>query len=611
MSTSTVLSPRTPAIGLSDGSPSDSRSRRSARAYPTRRLGAGLSSPVPTNASSSTSHSTRSRTRQSTSPEKKPVDGVPLLSSGMKTSRASEGEDEGESEIEIDQDGVRSGSQQSLDDDQMSDGGDYEPKSVDGNETDQPKPGGPVTISLRFGSGKKRKTQNMIEIGEGNESDLTPEAEDARGYDKRDKESGVGERVAGWSDAAEVEGDAVVPQEGEEDHDTREGKVEEELESGLPKRAPRKKRKWLKKGEVDPDDPIAVAKQKERHALIDEAIILLDKQLEMITNESHPQLAWMLQELERRYKRKTAQLEARHEAILQDLDHVRQHERRQAHVNWTKQCDRLAQEMTKEIDLKLGRLDQEHNALKRRPNEYPNMRDGRGGGGWRIYNEHLLSTHEEKLVRVDPDSKRVRRDLPIDVTGIGTHAAKQELARMVVKIEKRSPSPPPRHRRPSRTTNRPERVPDDYSKPWIVNHNGPTTATQSAQPSQPSSSYAYRSWVNPGTTYDQSTNSAHKSSSNAQQQQKSSSYGRHPSLPQPQPQPHSALYSSSGAPSSTSRPPTSSTSHLYPAPTSPNVSLYAPRVKNIFTDPIPPALSTGKSSTTASVPLSSESDPAG
>ena len=40
--------------------------------------------------------------------------------------------------------------------------------------------------------------------------------------------------------------------------------------SGPPKRAPRKKRKWLKKGEVDPDDPVAVARQKERFGIIDQ-----------------------------------------------------------------------------------------------------------------------------------------------------------------------------------------------------------------------------------------------------------------------------------------------------------------------------------------------------
>jgi hypothetical protein len=55
--------------------------------------------------------------------------------------------------------------------------------------------------------------------------------------------------------------------------------------NGAPARAPRKKRKWLKRGEgeynvkcglmiVDPDDPIAVAKQRDRHALINEYVSL-------------------------------------------------------------------------------------------------------------------------------------------------------------------------------------------------------------------------------------------------------------------------------------------------------------------------------------------------
>jgi hypothetical protein len=57
-------------------------------------------------------------------------------------------------------------------------------------------------------------------------------------------------------------------------------------DGNAPKRAPRKKRKWLKRGEgecvfaehelmkVDPDDPIAVAKQRDRHAMIDEYVFL-------------------------------------------------------------------------------------------------------------------------------------------------------------------------------------------------------------------------------------------------------------------------------------------------------------------------------------------------
>lgn len=98
-----------------------------------------------------------------------------------------------------------------------------------------------------------------------------------------------------------------------------------------PKRAPRKRRKWLRKGEVDPDDPKAVAEQKARHALIDAAIVALDEQERQVLDGTHPQLVELWDELERRRNRlhqysdvyiqeKLAELSRCHR---NDLQHIR------------------------------------------------------------------------------------------------------------------------------------------------------------------------------------------------------------------------------------------------------------------------------------------------
>lgn len=90
-----------------------------------------------------------------------------------------------------------------------------------------------------------------------------------------------------------------------------------------PKRQPRKRRKWLRKGEVDPDDPQAVAQQKARHALIDSAIEALDEQEQLILDDKHPKLLELWEELERRYTRKIAYCEAMRDAQQAELKHQR------------------------------------------------------------------------------------------------------------------------------------------------------------------------------------------------------------------------------------------------------------------------------------------------
>ncbi len=80
---------------------------------------------------------------------------------------------------------------------------------------------------------------------------------------------------------------------------------------------------------MDPDDPIAVGRQKERHKVIDECVVPqsmetllmesrralahLDMQLALMKNGKHPQLVWMLDELETRRNKQLSRLEARYE----------------------------------------------------------------------------------------------------------------------------------------------------------------------------------------------------------------------------------------------------------------------------------------------------------
>lgn len=104
------------------------------------------------------------------------------------------------------------------------------------------------------------------------------------------------------------------------------------FDDGKPKRAPRKRRKWLRKGEVDPDDHKAVAEQKARHALIDAALEALDQQERLLLDGTHPQLVELWRECERRrdlqlkyneekFKRNTYELD---DLFRQEMVQIRQ-----------------------------------------------------------------------------------------------------------------------------------------------------------------------------------------------------------------------------------------------------------------------------------------------
>lgn len=89
-----------------------------------------------------------------------------------------------------------------------------------------------------------------------------------------------------------------------------------------PTRAPRKRRKWLRKGEVDPEDHKAVAEQRARHALIDVALEALDQQEKLVLGGTHPDLVELWAECERRREIQLAYNRYSEECQLRELRHL-------------------------------------------------------------------------------------------------------------------------------------------------------------------------------------------------------------------------------------------------------------------------------------------------
>ncbi|WVF69573.1 hypothetical protein IAT40_004351 [Kwoniella sp. CBS 6097] len=232
----------------------------------------------------------------------------------------------------------------------------------------------------------------------------------------------------------------------------------EEMRGGLPKRMPRKKRKWLKKGEVDPDDPVAVARQRERHRLIDEAIENLDKQEEMLLASSHPQLVWLWDELEKRKDTQLTWLEARHDATIGDLERLQEHEKKVTMSNFKVKRERLAMDMLTENRHAVERMFAERTMLKRNSGNRPSLRGGRGAGGWPIAATDLLSNGELRTLNIQiNDETRARRDISRDLQPLEYNDVQSDLAKLGLLPESsgaRSPSPQ-RPRQSSTTHSRP------------------------------------------------------------------------------------------------------------------------------------------------------------
>nr|XP_018265242.1 uncharacterized protein I303_01602 [Kwoniella dejecticola CBS 10117]OBR87400.1 hypothetical protein I303_01602 [Kwoniella dejecticola CBS 10117] len=204
--------------------------------------------------------------------------------------------------------------------------------------------------------------------------------------------------------------------------------IADDVKEDKGKRLPRKKRKWLKKGEVDPDDPVAVARQKERHRLIDEAIDDLDKQEHLLLDNAHPQLLWLWQELDRRRGLQLDWLEARHQAAIGDLERLRDHERAVTRSTFRVKREDLASAMTRDGRQRIARTAAERTALKRQPASMPSLRGGRGGGGWQVSSTSLLSNGQQRLLPLTAsECPFERRDIPRQIQPLTSAEAMADL----------------------------------------------------------------------------------------------------------------------------------------------------------------------------------------
>lgn len=74
--------------------------------------------------------------------------------------------------------------------------------------------------------------------------------------------------------------------------------------------------------------------------------------------------------------------------------------------------DKIRRDLVQSIAAKKRKLDGEKAMFKRQPTDYPLSRAGPGGGGWKIYDEHLMSEKNTPLVPTFLGGKvRQRRDL--------------------------------------------------------------------------------------------------------------------------------------------------------------------------------------------------------
>ncbi|OCF58573.1 hypothetical protein L486_03060 [Kwoniella mangroviensis CBS 10435] len=261
--------------------------------------------------------------------------------------------------------------------------------------------------------------------------------------------------------------------------------INEDFREDLRKRLPRKKRKWLKKGEVDPDDPIAVARQKERHRLIDEAIEDLNKQEQLLSDNAHPQLLWLWDELERRRGLQINWLEARHEAAIGDLERLRDHELQVAKLDFRLKREELANEMIRENRHKMARTAAERTALKRQPGSMPSLRGGRGGGGWQVSTTNLLSDGEQRLVPLTRgDDPFMRRDVSRKIESLNPAEVKADLEKFEahkVKRQHRSSTPPNIHSKPSASRSDRHSLPrpvEPQHNAKVMRYAAPPAATQ-------------------------------------------------------------------------------------------------------------------------------------
>ncbi|ODO07812.1 hypothetical protein I350_03391 [Cryptococcus amylolentus CBS 6273] len=299
--------------------------------------------------------------------------------------------------------------------------------------------------------GRKRKAEDDLGDGEDEKEEHEQEQED--GIVEGDENNDEIEDEDGVADANDAKEepvrDLVLGVEAvEEKYDKAESEMAADDEykgsrGQAPKRAPRKKRKWLRKGEGK-----FWLFHFAKHRLIDEALVNLDQQEKELLNGSHPQLLLLWQEVARRKDAQLDWVEAREEAAVREVTKMRDHWRDSAITNFHVEMEKIQDDMTHANRFMIARLAGERVALRRNPDALPNLRAGRGGGGWALANKHLLSKDEQPLVSFEADGQtRQRRSVPKDITVLSHADARSDLVKMGVQTRSsahRSPSPPSR-----------------------------------------------------------------------------------------------------------------------------------------------------------------------
>ncbi|BEI81883.1 hypothetical protein CcaverHIS002_0210430 [Cutaneotrichosporon cavernicola] len=221
-----------------------------------------------------------------------------------------------------------------------------------------------------------------------------------------------------------------------------------------PKRPPRKKRRRaLRRGEVDPDDLEAVAAQKARHEQIDLALASLKEQEQQVLNDTHPKLLTLWSDLEERFNRIIGYRDAQYEAQQAELKKTFDLEQQQNQFQFYADREDISLQMTFEIARKKARLAAEkvyHDMNDGRPSNkrmftnMPMLGEGRGCGGWYRHPTSLLSDQSEDTAYVVKDAiVRKRRRIDLGPEGATATEAIDDLIELGLREPEPEPEPSP------------------------------------------------------------------------------------------------------------------------------------------------------------------------
>ncbi|EIW71027.1 hypothetical protein TREMEDRAFT_59972 [Tremella mesenterica DSM 1558] len=108
-----------------------------------------------------------------------------------------------------------------------------------------------------------------------------------------------------------------------------------------PEKKQRTRKKYFRKGEIDPDDQVAVAARDARFKQIDEALESLDKQMELILNDRHPELLIFFEALDTKKNKICGCLDTRLAANLKDMERMRDEEQNRTRRTFSLQSEQI------------------------------------------------------------------------------------------------------------------------------------------------------------------------------------------------------------------------------------------------------------------------------